>query len=141
MIFLIDNIKDKIAEKLAIICPETPIYKNNQKMGFKEPSFFIVKIGTEVKPEWMNYQFRKYSYQLIYFPDPEDINSDIEAKESILLDTFTELNEFAKIRNREFKVSDDTLQVIFEIWLRAKPVDHTPKQAHMKFKGGITDGR
>lgn len=132
------SIVDLIATELKRIFPRITLYKENQRAGFKEPAFFVEKIMTQVTPELMDYQFRKYHYQLVYFPEPYKPRTDMERVEEILLDQFTKLDQYASIRNREFsQSSDNTLQMTFEVWIRAYPEDTAPKQGSIKVKSGV----
>lgn len=132
------DLTKRIADEISILVPGTPIYRENQRAGFEEPAFFVEKIMTQVTPELMNYQFRKYHYQLIYFPNPDKPRTDMERVEEILLDQFTSLDRYASIRNREFsQSSDNTLQMTFEVWIRAYPEDDAPKQGSIKIKNGV----
>lgn len=136
------SIIDLIGNELSNLFPDIPIYRENQKGGFKEPSFFVEKIITSVNPELFDIQSRNYSYQLVYFPKLDEPKADIEIVEEILLDNFTRLTDYAVIRNRDFKQSDDnTLLLTFSIKIRAHKVDVSTKQQNIKFKGKITDER
>ncbi|WP_334328440.1 phage tail terminator family protein [Companilactobacillus sp. HBUAS59699] len=136
------SIIDLIGNELSKLFPNIPIYRENQKGGFKEPSFFVEKIITNVNPELFDIQSRSYSYQLVYFPKLDEPKTDIEIVEEILLDNFTQLTDYAVIRNRDFKQSDDnTLLLTFNIQIRAHKIDVSAKQQNMKFKGKITDER
>ncbi|WP_416353925.1 DUF6838 family protein [Agrilactobacillus fermenti] len=130
-----------IANELQRLFPAAPIYRENQKGGFQEPSFFITKIMTGSKTELFGIQNRRYHYQLVYFPDPERPKADMEVVEELLLDNFTTLGDSATLRNRQTELSEDyTLQMTFEVWVRATPVDNTPKQRKVqtKTKGSVT---
>ena len=136
-----ESIVELIGNELFELFPEVQINRENREGGFEEPSFFVEKIETSVQPELFDIQNRKYAYQVVYFPEVKRSKEDIEKVEEILLDNFTRLADYAMIRNREFKQSDDnTLQMTFEVWIRAYKVDNTPKQRQMKFKGGIANG-
>lgn len=135
------NIIEKIGELLKSIAPELTVYRENQREGFKEPSFFVSQITTTVKPEMFDRQNRKYFYQVVYFPAVERPKTDMANMQDTLLDRFLVLPEFATIRNRSFEVVDGTLTMQFEVWLRAYPEDLTPKQGSLdentaKLKGG-----
>ncbi|HCD08231.1 MAG TPA: hypothetical protein DEQ50_08260 [Lactobacillus sp.] len=137
-----ESIVELIGKELSQLFPNIQINRENRKGGFEEPSFFVKKVDTGVKPELFNIQNRKYIYQVVYFPKVDRPNEDMESVEEILLDNFTSLKSYATIRNRDFKQSDDnTLQMTFEVWIRAHEVDNTPKQENMKFKGGIANGK
>lgn len=136
-----ESIIELIGNELSGLFPDVQINRENREGGFEEPSFFVEKVDTSVRPELFDIQNRKYAYQIVYFPRIKRPKEDMESVEEILLDNFTELKDFATIRKREFKQSDDnTLQMTFEVWIRAYKVVNTPKQEHMKFKGGIADG-
>lgn len=122
------NIIDQIGAVLASICPDVPIYKENQKGGFKEPSFFVSSINTHTTPELFDRQKRTYSYQLVYFPTLDKPKADMERMQDFLLDNLTVLPDFATIRNREFQVVDGALTMTFDVVIRAYPKDDTPKQ-------------
>lgn len=136
-----ESIVELIGNELSRLFPGVQINRENREGGFEEPSFFVEKVDTGVKPELFNIQNRKYAYQVVYFPKIKRPKEDIDNVEEILLDNLTELKDFATIRNREFKQSDDnTLQMTFEVWIRAYKVDNTSKQEQLKFTGGIADG-
>ena len=136
-----ESIVELIGNELAELYPNIQINRENRKGGFEEPSFFVQKVDTGVKPELFNIQNRKYAYQVVYFPKIDRPNKDMESVEEVLADNFTDLKDYATLHNRNFKQSDDnTLQMTFEVWIRVHKVDNTPKQEHMKFKGGVTNG-
>lgn len=134
------SIVELIGNELHRLFPDVQINRENREGGFEEPSFFVEKVDTGVKPELFNVQNRKYSYQIVYFPEVKRPKEDMEIVEETLLDKFINLSDYATLRNREFNQSDDnTLQMTFEVWIRAYKPDDTPKQAQMKFYGGIAN--
>ena len=122
------NIIERIGELLQSIAPDITVYRENQREGFDEPSFFVSQINTTLIPEMFKRQNRKYSYQIVYFPTIEHPKTDMESMQGTLLDNFIQLDNFATIRNRDFAVVDGTLTLTFEVWVRAYPEDLTPKQ-------------
>ena len=135
-----ESIVELIGKELSQLFPNIQINRENRKGGFEEPSFFVQKVDTGVKPELFNVQNRKYSYQVVYFPKVKRPKEDMEIVEETLLDKFINLSDYATLRNREFNQSDDnTLQMTFEVWIRAYKPDDTPKQEQMKFYGGIAN--
>lgn len=136
-----ESIVELIGNELYRLFPNTQINRENREGGFEEPSFFVQKIDTISKPEFFDIQNRKYAYQIVYFPTIKRPKEDIERMEELLLDNFTDLKGYATLRNREFKQSDDnTLQMTFNVQIRAHKIDNTPKQKTMRFKGGIANG-
>lgn len=133
------TIIERIGQLLATISPGLPVYRENQSGGFKEPSFYVSAIGSRSDPELFGRQKRTHGYQVVYFPDPEKPNADMEKMEQVLLDRFLTLPGFAHIRDRNFGRVDGTLTLDFNIVLWAQPVDDTPKQQKMKQEERVTN--
>lgn len=116
------TIIERIADELARIFSNAVIYTENQADGFQEPSFFIEKIGTSASSELFDRRMRKQTYQVIYFPSPENPKTDMERVEDYLLSEFLELKNYAPLRHIEVtQQEDNTLIYKFEIWGRFYP--------------------
>ncbi|WP_034544941.1 DUF6838 family protein [Levilactobacillus namurensis] len=135
------DIIGRIGQQLKVLFPDMTIYRKNQKGGFKEPSFFVSKITTTRVPELFGRQKRGYQYQLVYFPNPDDAESDMERMEDQLLDGFTQLDDFAPICDLDFQIVDGALTATFSVNVWAYPEDHTPKQRTLEYHGGIADDK
>ena len=125
------TIIERIADELARISPNTTIYTENQPNGFDEPCFFIGRAGnTTLKPELFDYEVRKMSFQVVYFPPEENANEALDEMEALLMDNLTVLPDFAYLRNREFSVdtNEHTLTYDFDLVLRMYKPDLSPKQ-------------
>lgn len=124
------TLTERIANKLASIFPDSTIYTENQSSGFEVPSFYISKIMVNSKPELFDVQNRKYSYQIVYFANPEAPNTDMEHVEGLLLDNFCSLEEYATIRRRETRVDtqNETLTLSFEVWIRMHKIENIVMQ-------------
>ena len=125
------TIIERIADELARISPETTIYTENQPNGFDEPCFFIGRAGnTTLKPELFDYEVRKMSFQVVYFPPEENANEALDEMEALLMDNLTVLPDFAYLRNREFSVdtNEHTLTYDFDLVLRMYKPDLSLKQ-------------
>ncbi|WP_258115642.1 phage tail terminator family protein [Levilactobacillus yiduensis] len=132
------DIIERIGQLLETISPGVPIYRENQKGGFKEPSFYVSAIGSRGQPELFGRQKRTHGYQVVCFPDPKKQNADMEVMEQLLLDQFLTLPGFAHIRDRNFNRVDGTLTIDFNVVVWAHPVDDTPKQEKMKQTERVT---
>lgn len=86
-------------------------------------------------------QKRGYHYQLVYFPDPENAERNMEQMQDNLLDRFIQLDDFATIRDADFSIVDGALTMTFSVTIRAYPEDLTPKQRTIEYHGGITNGK
>ena len=116
------TIIERIADEIAQLFPDATIYTENQSDGFNEPSFFIEKIDTDLDSEMFDRQYRKYAYQVIYFPDPDHPKTDMEVMEDYLLSGLLELKDYAPLRNKKIiQQEDNTLIYQFEVWGRFYP--------------------
>ena len=116
------TIIERIADEIARLFPDATIYTENQSDGFQEPSFFIEKIDTSSAPEMFDRQSRKYAYQVVYFPDPDNPKTDMERMEDYLLSGLLELKDYAPLRNKKIiQQEDNTLIYQFEVWGRFYP--------------------
>ena len=125
------TIIERIADELARISPNTTIYTENQPNGFDEPCFFIGRAGNAtLKPELFDYEVRKMSFQVVYFPPEENANEALDEMEALLMDNLTVLPDFAYLRNREFSVdtNEHTLTYDFDLVLRMYKPDTSLKQ-------------
>ena len=131
------TIIERIAEEIARIFPSVTIYTENQADGFQEPSFFIEKIDTSSSPELFDRQYRKYAYQVIYFPNTDHPKTDMERVEDYLLSGLLELKDFAPLRHIQVtQQEDNTLIYQFEVWAR-----FYPEKDEIKFNNEQVKGR
>lgn len=132
------TIIERIAEEIARIFPGAIIYTENQADGFNEPSFFIEKIDTSSAPEMFDRQYRKYAYQVIYFPNPKHPKTDMERVEDYLLSGLFELKDFAPLRHIQVtQQEDNTLIYQFEVWARFYPEKDKIKFNNEQVKGRL----
>ena len=133
------TIIERIADEIARLFPDATIYTENQSDGFNEPSFFIEKINTSSASELFERQARKYAYQVVYFPDPDNPKTDMERMEDYLLIGLLELKDYAPLRNKKFiQQEDNTLVYQFEIWSRFYPdKKYEIKLQNQEVKGNI----
>lgn len=137
------NLTQLIVDELARIFPDATIYTENQSSGFKEPSFYVSRVPvTQVKPALFDIQERTYSYQIVYFANPEKPNADMERVQDLLSDNFLTLGDQATVKNREFKPDtvEHTVIFMFDVWLRMYRItDTTSMEGDIKFNGQIKD--
>lgn len=134
------DVASEIGKNLQNIFTDLKIYRNNIEGGFEEPSFFLHKIQSDSAPLTFGNQYRTYYYQLVYFPNPSNIAADIDRVEALLLDNFTELEDFAQLADRQSKINDQTLNFTFEVNIFAKFAREETKQAKMEYKGDVKHG-
>lgn len=116
------TIIERIADEIAQLFPDATIYTENQSDGFEEPSFFIEKNDTSSTAEQFDRQLRKYAYQVVYFPNPDNPKTDMELMEDYLLSGLLELKDYAPLRHIQVtQQEDNTLIYQFEVWGRFYP--------------------
>lgn len=116
------TIIERIADEITRIFPNAIINTENQSDGFEEPSFFIEKISSSASSELFDRQMRKQSYQVVYFPNPDNPKTDMERVEDYLLSGLLELKDYAPLRHIEVvQQEDNTLIYKFEVWGRFYP--------------------
>ena len=132
------TIIERIADEITRIFPNAIIYTENQSDGFEEPSFFIEKISSSASSELFDRQMRKQSYQVVYFPNPDNPKTDMERVEDYLLSGLLELKDYAPLRHIEVvQQEDNTLIYKFEIWGRFYP----DKKDEIKLQNSEVKGR
>ena len=132
------TIIERIADEIARLFPDATIYTENQADGFTEPSFFIEKIETNSAPEMFDRQYRKYAYQVIYFPNIDHPKTDMEQVEDYLLSGLLELKDYAPLRHIQVtQQEDNTLIYQFEVWARFYPEKDEVKFNNEEVKGRL----
>ena len=132
------TIIERISDEIARIFPNAVIYTENQSDGFEEPSFFIEKISSSASSELFDRQMRKQSYQVVYFPNPDNQKTDMERVEDYLLSGLLELKDYAPLRHIEVvQQEDNTLIYKFEVWGRFYP----DKKDEIKLQNSEVKGR
>ncbi|WP_053072727.1 phage tail terminator family protein [Lactiplantibacillus herbarum] len=131
------NISERIAMELAKLSPDIPIYREQQRGGFQEPSFFVNKITSHINPNLFGIQFRDNHFEVIYFPNIDKPNEDMDLMEEQLSDNFKQLEDFATVSDIDFERSDSTLIMTFRVSFRAVPVDKGTKQQAIDYQGGL----
>lgn len=132
------TIIEPIADEITRIFPNAIINTENQSDGFEEPSFFIEKISSSASSELFDRQMRKQSYQVVYFPNPDNPKTDMERVEDYLLSGLLELKDYAPLRHIEVvQQEDNTLIYKFEVWGRFYP----DKKDEIKLQNTDVKGR
>ena len=125
-----EDVTQRIVDKLVEIMPEVPIYLENQRSGFVVPSFYVNKVTTQSANRFFDIQDRTLTYQVVYFANPANPNTDLDRVESLLLDNFTRLGNYATVRNREFNtdIKEETLTMMFDLLLNMYKIEDIPRQ-------------
>ncbi|WP_374048187.1 DUF6838 family protein [Clostridium sp. MB40-C1] len=104
----INNLKIGINQTLDEEFPNITIYNEKIEQDFEEPCFFI-KILSSAQDKEFNERYKKnVFFDIHYFSDKEDINSDCND----MADSLYELLEYVKVGNSLYRSTDMTHEVI-----------------------------
>lgn len=139
------DITAAIANQLLKIEPEATIYREQQEQSFVEPSFYVYEITATGDGEISNFEMRKHTFCVMWFPDSRSEDpgprEQCEIMREKLLDEFQRLDDLSiGVFGKEAKTVDGALQFTFRIRYRAVPNDETPKLESLKQNGGLKNG-
>ncbi|MFV3013534.1 DUF6838 family protein [Clostridium botulinum] len=104
----INDLRIGINQTLDKEFPNINIYGEEIKQGFEEPCFFIKVLSSEQGKE-LNIRYKKnISFDIHYFSDKEDINSDCND----MADRLYEVLEYVKANNSLYRANEMTYEVI-----------------------------
>lgn len=88
--------------------PNTAIYNEEIEQGFEEPCFFI-KVLSSGQDKELNIRYKKnISFDIHYFSDKEDVNSDCLD----MVDMLYEVLEYIKVNNSLYRSNKMTHEII-----------------------------
>ncbi|RXI46267.1 hypothetical protein DP145_06735 [Clostridium tetani] len=141
----INDLRIRINQALDKEFPNTIIYGEKIKQGFEEPCFFI-KVLNSAQDKELNRRYKKNVYfDIHYFSDKEDINSDCNN----MADKLYEVLEYIKVGNSLCRSTDMTHEVIdgvLHFFLQfnyhvIKEIEKTPKMKKLKQEVHLCNGR
>lgn len=126
------DIIQAIANKIAQFVPDATIYRESIEQGFEAPSFYIHSINGTSKDELMEYQMRRESFCIMYFPDTN--NEDVGVREQCMMmerqlyDNMDYLPDYnLKIKGKDSQIVEEALQFKFKVSYRVVNVDEAEK--------------
>ena len=109
-----DDITGLLVTYLDVAHKPIPIYRENQKGAFSEPSFFVQRVSLGVTPRLFNHQDRSYRFNVVYFPNPERPNEDMDLMAEWFASDFGKL-PFAHFTERELVRNENELHFSFTL--------------------------
>lgn len=104
----INDLRISINKTLDQSFPSINIYGEEIKQGFEEPCFFV-KVLSSGQDKELNIRYKKnISFDIHYFSDKDDINSDCND----MSDRLYEALEYVKVNNSLFRPTKMTHEVI-----------------------------
>ncbi|KGI42509.1 phage tail terminator family protein [Clostridium tetani] len=141
----IDDLRIGINNALDKEFPNTTIYNEEIKQGFGEPCFFI-KVLNSAQDKELNIRYKKNVYfDIHYFSDKEDINSDCNN----MADRLYDLLEYIQVGNSLYRSTNMTHEVIDGVlhffsqfnYHVIKEIEKTPKMEKLKQEVHLCNGR
>lgn len=125
--------------------PNTTIYNEEIKQGFGEPCFFI-KVLNSAQDKELNIRYKKNVYfDIHYFSDKEDINSDcLDMADRLygVLEYIQVGNSLYRSTNMTHEVIDGVLHFFLQFNYHVlKEIEKTPKMEKLKQEVHLCNGR
>lgn len=120
------------------------IYREKTEQGFVGHSFYVYPIFERAAAEISNYEMRRLSYCVVYFPDESDndrlVNEQLDSMRAQLMASFTHLPEVnLKLLEREATPVDGALNFTFSVRYRGLYTQDETSMATLTQKGGVAE--
>lgn len=140
----IDDLKIGINQSLDKEFPNITIYGEEIEQGFEEPCFFV-KILSSLQDKELNIRYKKnISFDVHYFSDKEDKNSDYNN----MADKLYEVLEYVTVGNslyRANKMKHEVIDGVLHFMLQfdyhvLKQIEEAPKMNKLAQEVGLKNG-
>lgn len=137
------DIMTAIGKALKVAIPDIKkIYREKTEQGFVGHSFYVYPIMERATAEIGNYEMRRLSYCVVYFPDESkrDINRQLDEMRARLLDNVTYLPEVnLRLLDREAEPVDGALNFTFSVRYRGIYEQERIPMTSLTQKGGVAE--
>lgn len=134
------DITSLIVQKLDAAHEEIPVYREEMKGGFSEPSFFVQRISMNVDSRPFNQQDRLYRYHIIYFPDPVRPKENMDNMAEWLAENMQVLETVGSLISREIQPLENELHFVFAIKFNARAEETANYMGELEIEGGLKRG-
>ncbi|CAI3371280.1 DUF6838 family protein [Enterococcus cecorum] len=118
------------------------IYREKTEQGFVGHSFYVYPIFERAAAEISNYEMRRLSYCVVYFPDESkrNVNEQLDTMRAQLMASFTHLPEVnLRLLEREATPVDGALNFTFSVRYRGLYTQDETSMATLTQKGGVAE--
>lgn len=137
------DIMTAIGNALKVAIPDIKrIYREKTEQGFVGHSFYVYPIMERATAELENYEMRRLSYCVVYFPDESkrNINQQLDEMRARLLDNVTHLPEVnLRLLDREVEPVDGALNFTFSVRYRGLYEQERIPMTSLTQKGGVAE--
>ncbi|CAI3286175.1 hypothetical protein CIRMBP1310_01239 [Enterococcus cecorum] len=119
------------------------IYREKTEQGFVGHSFYVYPIFERAAAEISNYEMRRLSYCVVYFPDESkrNVNEQLDIMRARLMASFTHLPEVnLRLLEREATPVDGALNFTFSVRYRGLYTQAETSMATLTQRGGVANG-
>lgn len=118
------------------------IYREKTEQGFVGHSFYVYPIFERAAAEISNYEMRRLSYCVVYFPDESkrNVNEQLDIMCAQLMASFTHLPEVnLRLLDREATPVDGALNFTFSVRYRGIYEQERTPMTSLTQKGGVAN--
>ena len=137
------DIMTAIGKALKVAIPDIKrIYREKTEQGFIGHSFYVYPIMERATAEIGNYEMRRLSYCVVYFPDESkcEINQQLDEMRARLLDNVTHLpGVHLRLLDREAEPVDGALNFTFSVRYRGIYEQVYNPMTSLAQKGGVAN--
>lgn len=134
-----DDITSLLVAHLDEVHAPIPIYREQKKGGFQEPSFFVQRVSLGVTPRIFEQQARDYRFTIVYFPAPDRRNEDMDKMAEWFASEFTRL-PFGHFKDREIVPNEEELHYSFTLSVTVARVQDDTMMNELDVQGGLKNG-
>ena len=136
-----EDITSLVVQTIHNQLPDIPVYRENMKTAFSEPSFFVSRINAVQNGEPNGFDMRTYSFDVAYFPNPQRPNEDIDNMAEWLMANLKVIQpNYAHAINQEFNVTDGVLHYSFSVRDRVHEEYGPSFSDSVDYTGGLKNG-
>lgn len=137
------DIMTAIGKALKVVIPDIKkIYREKTEQGFVGHSFYVYPIMERATAEIGNYEMRRLSYCVVYFPDESkrNVNEQLDTMRAQLMASFTHLPEVnLRLLEREAEPVDGALNFTFSVRYRGLYEQENTPMTSLTQKGGVAE--
>lgn len=137
------DIMTAIGNALKMAIPDIKkIYREKTEQGFVGHSFYVYPIFERAAAEISNYEMRRLSYCVVYFPDESkrNVNEQLDTMRAQLMASFTHLPEVnLRLLDREATPVDGALNFTFSVRYRGLYEQERTPMTSLTQKGGVAE--
>lgn len=137
-----DDVTSLVIQTLHNKLPDIPVYRENMRTAFSEPSFFVSRISSTQQGETFGFAMRMYAFDVAYFPNPKRPNEDMDNMAEWLMANLKVIEpNYAHVINQAINVTDGVLHYTFNARARVHEDYEDRFTEPLNYKGELKHGQ